>query len=190
MDGNDPHHDSGKEVKIMRKLNHLLAFILVVGLLLTSVHIISAQQRGGQGRPPQMQGRQMDPEAMVNRMMERIMGRLNLSAEESAALKPRIEGILRMQIEQNREVRQLVDDLEKAIDANKQIEDKLKAVKDKRKEHKANAEKKEKELVELLTIKQEAQLTVDGVVNSDGSGFRFGGFGGPGQRNRPGGQGR
>jgi len=45
----------------------------------------------------------------------------------------------------------------------------------------------EKDLVELLTLNQEAQLTVSGVVNSDGGFGGGGGFGGRG--GRPGGNG-
>jgi len=174
----------------VRRFNHLLAFVLVVGLLLTVAHIMSAQQQGGRPGPAdQQQRRQFDPEEMMNRMMERIMEQLNLSEEETAVLKPMIEGILRTRFEQNREMQELIDALQEAIDAkdNDQIKSKLDEVKAKRKEHKAKTEALEKELVELLTLGQEAQLTVSGVVNSDGSGFPRGGFRGPGQPpNQPG----
>jgi hypothetical protein len=171
----------------MKKLNRPLAFLVAVSLLLTVIHIISAQQQGGrQGRADQQQRRQFDPEAMMNRMMERILGQLSLSEDEAAVLKPKIETILQTRTEQNGEMRDLMDALQKAIDAKdtEQIKTKLAEVKAKRKEHKAKAEALESELTELLTVEQEAQLTVSGVVNSDG--FGFGGFRGPGQRTGPG----
>jgi hypothetical protein len=175
----------------MRKLNRLLVSVLIVGLVLTAAHVISAQQRGGaRGQGPQ-QGRRFDPEQMMERMMERIMERLNLAEDEASVLKPRIEGIIRTRQEQSTEIRELTDALQEAIDAKDagQIKAKLDEVKAKRKEHKAKSEAMEKELTELLTVEQEANLTVLGVVNSDGFGFRFGGGRGQGMQRRPGGSG-
>jgi len=178
-----------------RRLNQLLAFVLIVGLVLTTAYIISAQQDDGRRQRPrgQREGRrQMDPEAMMRRMVERVMEPLKLSEEETAVLKPKIEGIVQTRTKQSTEMGTLISNLQKAVEAKDdapegaersfQIKEKLGVVKAKRKEHKAQSEKLEKELVELLTVKQEAQLTIARLVNSDGSG-RFGGFGG---RNRPG----
>jgi hypothetical protein len=92
-----------------------------------------------------------------------------------------------MRINQSRVMRDLIDALQKAIEAKNdmQIQTKLTEVKTTRKEHKAKVEKLEQELIELLTLNQEAQLTVSGVVNSDGTGGFFGGSRGQGQQ-RPG----
>jgi hypothetical protein len=179
--------------KNRRKFNSLIAFMLVVGLVLTTSYIISAQQ---QQRPRQrQQRRQIDPEAIIQRRVERAMQDLNLSEEESAVLKPMIEGIMRTRTEQSREMRTLIDELGKAIEAkdDAQIQSKLEQVKTKRKENRVNIETLEQKLIELLTLKQEAQLTVSGVVNSDGTGGFFGGFrgnrqqrSGQGGRQRPG----
>ena len=178
----------------MRKYNRLLAFVLVVGLVLTTAYIISAQQGDERRRRPggQREGRrQFDPAEMMKRRVERIMEQLKLSDDEATVLKPEIEGLLQTRTKQSSEMRTLISDLQKAIDAkdNAQMKEKLELVKAKRKGHKAQAEKLEKELVELLTLKQEAQLTIAGIVNSDGSGL-FGGFGGQGRRGQRGGQGR
>jgi Spy/CpxP family protein refolding chaperone len=132
---------------------------------------------------------QMDPEQMMQRMMERIMERLNLSADESAVLKPMIEGIMQTRQEQASEMRELTDALQKAVDDkdSERIKAKLTDIKAKRKSHREKNDSQEKELIELLTVEQEAQLTLAGVVNS-GGGFGFGGFrgfGGTRQRNRP-----
>ena len=183
----------------MRKLNYLLVFVLVVGLVLTSVHIISAQMeqdRRQRGTGQQRQRRQMDPEEIMNRMLERTMGQLSLSEEETAVLQPMIKGLLEERMNRSTERRELVSALREAIDAknSEQVQAKLKEIKDSRKKHKEKTDKMEKELVELLTVVQEAQLTVSGVVNSDGSGFQFGGGfrgtpGGMQRGNRPGGAG-
>ena len=111
----------------MRKLNRLLVFVLIVGLLLSAVHIISAQQRG---RADQRQRGQMDPAAMVARMLERALTGLNLSDEETTVIKPKAESILQTRMDQNREMRELTNDLREAVDAEdgKQIEAKLTAL--------------------------------------------------------------
>ena len=125
--------------------------------------------------------------------MERVMEQLNLSAEESAVLKPMVEDIMRTRMQQSQEMRELITGLREAMDAKDsgQIKSKLQAVKDKRKEHQKKSEELEKNLIGLLTLEQEAALTVSGIVNSDsGGGMAFGRFGGQGQRgqrNRPGG---
>ena len=174
----------------MRKFNRLLAFVLIVGLVLTTAYIISAQQESGRRQRPgdqRQQRRQIDPAAMIKQRVEQVMKELNISEEETAVLKPKIEGIMQTRVKQSSETRTLIRDLRRAIEAkdNAQIESKLAEVKAKRKEHKAKAETLEKEMVELLTLKQEAQLTVAGVVNSDGGmGGVFGGFRGQQQRPR------
>lgn len=161
-------------------------------MILLTTSLILAQQGGGQ--PPQgpQQRPQFDPQQMMERRMQQIMERLNLSPEESAIIRPKIESLTRMRMEQGQELRPLMEALQKAVDAkdSKQIASALKAVKDKRAEQKKAYEKAEQELLELLTIEQEANLTIMGVVNSDGMGMMFGGFraGGPGQGPDQGGQ--
>jgi len=177
----------------MRKLNHLLVFVIVIGLVLTSVHIISAQQQDRRQRGTVQQRRQMDPAEMMNRMLERTMGQLNLSEEEAVVLQPMIKGLLEERMNQSNKRRELINVLREAIDAKdaEQVQAKLKEIKDlQQKKHKEKTDKMEKELVELLTVVQEAQLTVAGIVNSDGSGFQFGGGfrpQGTQRGNRPGG---
>jgi len=102
----------------MRKFNRLIAYVLVVGLVLTAAYIISAQQEGEMPQRPRQwqQRRQMDPEAIIKRRIEQVMTELNLSEEETAVLKPMIEGILRTRMEQSREMRQLIVDLQNAIE--------------------------------------------------------------------------
>lgn len=193
----------------MRILNKMLAFILIVGLTLTTAHIISAQQSGGRpgtGRRPGTGGRpggdrQMDPAAMMDRMIERRMENItegmqemNIPDNEAGILKTQIEALLRMRMAPNTEMTQATETLQKAVDEKKddaQIRAALDAVKAKRKEQKAKDEKAEKELLEILPLKLEALLTVQGTVNggTGGGGMGFGrrGFGGGRGQGRQGG---
>ncbi|MDE0041693.1 MAG: hypothetical protein OXT74_06635, partial [Candidatus Poribacteria bacterium] len=67
--------------------------------------------------------------------------------------------------------------LRTAVDSgdNAQIKSALEALKAKQSEQKTKSASLEDDLVELLTVRQEAQLTIAGIVNNSG-GFR--GFGG------------
>ncbi len=177
----------------MKKISIILVIAIGFSVLLLASHLIYAQQQGGQRPAPNQQQRpQFDPQQMMERRMQQIMERLNLSPEESAIIRPKIESLTRMRMDQSQEMRPLMEALQKAVDAkdSKQITSALKAVKDKRAEQKRAYEEAEQELLELLTVEQEANLTLMGVVNSDGMGMMFGGFrmGGPGQGPDQGGQ--
>jgi hypothetical protein len=186
----------------MRKLNCMLLFMLTAILLLMAVNIISAQQSENQRQPGQRQGRQgnqnqqqrnqgqrqegqqVDPAQTLNQMMERALGQLNLSETEAAVIKPKMQLVLQSRIDQSTEMRELTRTLRDVIDAKNSelIKSKLAVLKAKRKEQKAKAEALEAELIELLSVEQEAQLTILGVVNSDSAEFRGGR--GQGQRNQ------
>ena len=89
---------------MMRRLNHLLAFVLIVGLVLTTAYIISAQQDTGRRQRPdgqQQRRRQFDPEEMMKRRIERVIEQLKLSEEETTVLKPKIEGIMQTRTKQS-----------------------------------------------------------------------------------------
>ena len=79
----------------------------------------------------------------MKRRVERAIEQLKLSEEETAVLKPKIEGMMQAQMKRSTEMRTLISDLQKAIEAkdDTQIKAKLDAVKAKRKEHKAQSEK-------------------------------------------------
>ena len=152
----------------MRRLNKMLVSVLVIGLLLMTVHIISAQQRGerpGVGR--QGGGPQMDPAAMIERIigrrMENVtqgMQEMDIPANEAAILEAQIENLLRIRTAPNTEMQKAMDELREAVDAkdNAQIKAKLDAVKAKRKEYRTKDEKMEKDLLEILPLKLEALL--------------------------------
>jgi len=182
----------------MRKLNYSLILVLVVGLSLTILSIVSAQQNTGQtganqqNRRSQQQRPQMDPEAMIQQRLGRTLEQLKLSDEETSVLKPKIEGLMRIRMTQSQETRELINSLREAINAKntEKVKSSLAAIKSKREENRKKTEAMEKELTDLLTLDQEALLTVSGIVNSDGSGGFFGGGpGGPGGTGAPGNQG-
>ena len=140
----------------------------------------------------------MDPAAMMDRVIERRMEsitqgmqEMNIPANEADVLKTQIEALLRKSMEQSSEMRGLIDALQQALDAKDdgQIRAKLGEVKKMREAHKAQAEKIEKDLLEILPLKAEAYLSVQGIVNG-GGGMGFGrGFGGARGQGMPGGPG-
>jgi len=188
-----------KEIKTMKKLNRILIIAIVSGIALMAVNMILAQEEEQPPQPPQQgqqqrqqQRQQFDPQQMMERRMQQIIEQMKLSEDETTVLKPMIKNLMNMRMEQSRESRTLLDNLQKAINAKDetQIKTALDAVKSKRNEQKATTEKAEKELMDLLTVVQEANLTIMGVVNSDGMGMvmaRPGGPGGPGQNPQRGG---
>jgi hypothetical protein len=182
----------------MRKLNCILTFMLGAALLLIAVNIILAQQpenqrqssqrqgrRGEQGNQNQRQrGQQMDTAETLNQMMERVLGQLKLSETEATVIKPKIQVVMQLRIDQSGEIRELTRALREAIDTkNSELtKSKLAELKTKRKEYKAKIEALETELIELLSVEQEAELTILGVVNNDSSELRVNR--GQGQRNQ------
>ncbi len=188
-----------KEIQTMRRLNLLLAFVLVLALVLTAAHIISAQQQRG-GMQQQRQGRQQrgqfqfDPEQALERRLGRIkqdMQEMGLSAEEVDYLGTQVGNLLREGMNQRSAMQTLIEDLQKALDAKNEAEMKAKLgeIKQKRKEHEKKLEEMEAKLTELLPVALEARLTVDGIINAGSSGGGFGmmRFGGPrGQGGMPG----
>jgi hypothetical protein len=176
----------------MKRLNLMLAFVLVMALVLTAAHIISAQQQ--RGRMQQGQGRQQrqfDPEQMLERRLERIkqnMQEMGLSAEEVDYLGTQVGNLLREGMNQRSAMQTLIEDLQKAMDEKNEagMKTKLSEIKAKRKEHEKKLEEMEAKLIELLPLDLEARLTIDGIINAGrsgggmGFGMRFGGTRGQG----------
>jgi hypothetical protein len=170
-----------------RKLNRSFVGIFTIGLVLASAYFISAQEDTRPDRSSRQQGErgqrgergrgQFDPAQMAERQTQRAIENLNLSDEESAVLVPRIKAIAQHRLQQRQALRPLTQALRTAVDGENQAEIKsaLDALKAQQDEQQTKAEALERELVELLTLRQEAQLTIAGVVNSDSG---FGGFGG------------
>ena len=170
-----------------RKLNRPLVAIFIIGFVLSSAYFISAQEDTRPDRSSRQQrtraergerGRgQFNVAEMVERQTQRAIEGLNLSDEEAAVLVPRIKAIAQHRLQRRQALRPLTQALCTSVDGEDKAEIKsaLDALKAQQNDQKTKAEALEKELVELLTVRQEAQLTIAGVVNSDGG---FGGFGG------------
>ncbi|MCZ6676724.1 MAG: hypothetical protein O7E52_05695 [Candidatus Poribacteria bacterium] len=184
-----------------RKLNRALTFVLVVSLVLVGTYFISAQEdtrpdrsqrQRGRGQRGEGGRRQFDPAQMVERQTQRAIEGLNLSSEETAVLEPKIKAIAQNRIAQRQEMQPLIQALRAAVDGGDEAEIKsaLETLKAKREAHKAKSEALEANLVELLTLRQEAQLTITGIVNNDDGFGGFGGRGGFGGGRRRGGDGR
>ena len=180
------------------KLNRPLVAIFVIGLVLSSAYFISAQEdtrpdrssRQQQERGERGEGRrgQFDPAQMAERQTQRAIENLNLSDEEATILVPKIKAIAQHRLQQRQELRPFTQTLRTSVDGgdNTQIKAALKSFKAHQAAQKEKAEALEKDLVELLTVRQEAQLTIAGIVNNDSG---FGGFGDRRGR-RGGGEGR
>ena len=168
------------------KLNRPLVAILIIGLVLSSAYFISAQedtrpdrssrQRQEYGERGERGRRQLDPAQMVERQTQRAVENLNLSDEETAVLVPRIRAIAQHRLQQRQELRPFAQTLRTSVDAGDraQIKAALKSFKAHQAAQKEKAEALEKDLVDLLTVRQEAQLTIAGIVNNDSG---FSGFG-------------
>ena len=184
-----------KKMNLSRQeITRPLTLIFIVGFVLTSAYYISAQEdtrpdrsnRREQGRGDRGGGRrgEFNLAEMVERQTQRAIEELNLSEDEKIVLAPRIKAITEHRMGRRQELRPLVEALRTAVDSgdNAQIKSALDALKAKQSEQTTKSDSLKKGLVELLTLRQEAQLTIAGIVNNSGG---FGGFGG--RRGRAGG---
>lgn len=169
-----------------RKLNRSFVGIFTIGLVLASAYFISAQEdtrpdrssreqrargeRGERGRG------QFNVAEMVERQAQRAIEDLNLSDEEATILVPKIKAIAQHRLQQRQELRPFAQTLRTSVDGgdNAQIKAALKTFKAQQAAQKQKAAALEKDLIELLTVRQEAQLTIASIVNNDSG---FGGFG-------------
>ena len=168
------------------KLNRPLVAIFIIGFVLSSAYFISAQEDTRPDRSSRQQrergergerGRsQFNIAEMVERQTERAIENLNLSDEETTILTPKVKAIAQHRLQQRQELRPFTQALRTSVDGgdSAQIKAALKSFKAQQAAQKKKAETLEKDLVELLTVRQEAQLTIAGIVNNDSG---FGGFG-------------
>ena len=173
--------------RLRLKSHRTLALVFIIGFVLTTGYYISAQEdtrpdrsdRRERERGDRERGRrgQFNLEEMIERRTQRAIEELKLTEDEKTVLIPRIKAITEHQFGQRQELRPLVEALRTAVDSedNSQIKSALDALKAKQTEQKTKSESLENGLVELLTRRQEAQLTVAGIVNNSSG---FGGFGG------------
>jgi len=154
---------------------------------------LQAQGRGGQGGPGgqggrggQERGRGWDPAEMRARMMERLQEQFGFSDAEFKAIQPLIEDVQSKQRETlgsrmagmfrgftgrgggrggREESNAEQSALERAVEANSSIESKLAAYRKVRDEKRAALKKSQDTLKSVLTLKQEAQAVLMGLID-------------------------
>lgn len=180
-------------MKLAKKLS-IAGLCVVLGL--TTCGIVMAQNNGG-GRGGRGGGNggggNFDPAAMQERQLDRATTNLGLSDAEAKVIVPKIQRLLSARFANLGDMTTLRNGLNDLVQDKKSSDSAVKKQLDKYKS-KVNATKKsledaEADLKSVLSVKQEAELTLLGIINSAGGGFGGGGFGGGRGGNRGGGGG-
>lgn len=146
----------------------------------------SGNQQPGFSAGPGSRGG-FDPSRFQTRMLEMSTTNVKLTAEEAKVIMPKIEALYNYRFSSMQEIRPLRQDLQDLMESGKASDKAVKQVLDKIKTKAAELKKKsdelENSLKSVLTIQQEAQLTLNGVITNGVTGMGFGGgrmMGGPG----------
>ncbi len=179
----------------MSRLKVVMSLVIVGLLAVASVEGAQSQPRGGRGGRGGgggRMGRRFDPERMRERYMERIKENLEVTEEEWKVLEPRIAKVVTLSwqtrggrgmfarrrrggAEGAGEAREL-SNVEKATEQlqttleneeakPKEIKSNLKALRKAREKAKQELAKAQKELREVLTLRQEARLVLSGMLD-------------------------
>jgi chromosome segregation ATPase len=161
--------------------------VAIVGSLLAAT-AFSQEQGDRRGR------RRFDPAQMRQRMMERLRERLGASEKEWTVLGPRVEKVMELSArtrgggmrflfrsrrgrsrdadEESRNLsplQQAAQDLREAVETDQpdatEIKERLTALRQAREQVKADLEKAQEKLREVVTLKQEAQLVLMGMLD-------------------------
>ena len=145
--------------------------------------------QGGQGG--NRQGQRFDPAQMQTRMLENLKTQLNPTDDEWTVMEPRLKPVFELQMKQRMsqmggmfgrqgrrggqgmpgmgqpdpEVEALAQVLDKTDATSDEIKAKLDALRDARKKQAEELEKARASLREVLTLKQEAQLVLMGILD-------------------------
>jgi hypothetical protein len=167
----------------LRKLI-LLGFALVAMTLGNADLQAQGRGQGGQGGPGGGRGN-FDPAEMRARMMERYQEQLGFSDAEFKAIQPLIEDVQTKQREArggrggmmfggrggrggrggNQDADPELEALQSAIESGSNIEAKLAAFRAARDKKEADLKKAQDTLKSVLTVKQEAQAVLMGIIN-------------------------
>ena len=175
--------------------------VLVTAGLITVLAIGFCQ---GQNNPNRQAGRMgFNSEQMQERMISWVTTDLKLTSDEAKVVVPKIKKLMQIRFSARQEMMSLGEKLAEVLKADKpsakQIKPILAQIKNKAQETKVQVEAAEKDLKAVITLEQEARLTLAGILN-EGVGMGMmggrggmmgrGGFGGPGgnRGQRPGGQ--
>jgi uncharacterized protein (DUF169 family) len=168
---------------------------MIVGCLVVALMgSVFAGAAISQERGERRGGRRFDPERMRQRMMERLREQLGASEKDWTVLGPRVEKVMELSRqtragamrfmfrgrggrrgvgeEEGRDlspVRQAALDLHEAVEEEEtsaaEIKQKLTTLREARERVKADLEKAREELREVVTLKQEAQLMLMGMLD-------------------------
>ena len=159
----------------------VLGWSLILTIATTGM-LFAQQDNNNQGRGRGGFGRgNFDPAQMQERMLERTTTDLKMTNQEAKIIVPKIRAILIYRFSSGQDLQPLYQDLADLVNAEKPNEkailQQLNKIKAKESEIKKKSEAMEEELKKILSVEQEAQLTLRRVVNSS-TGFFGGGFGG------------
>jgi Spy/CpxP family protein refolding chaperone len=159
-------------MKFTRALKVLTSFLVIS--LFAAVVLVVAQEQPGNARPGGF-----DPAQMQARALERSTTNVKLTAEESKVIIPKIEVLINYRFSSMQELQPLRQDLRDLVDSGKATDKTIKLQLDKIKSKAAEIKKKtddmENGLKAVLTVQQEAQLTLNGVITNGVGGMGFGG---------------
>lgn len=167
--------------------------VVLMGSIFAGSALPQERGERGDRRGGRRGGRRFDPEQMRQRMMERLREQLGASEKEWTVLGPRVEKVMELSRqtrgggmrflfrgrrggrrggeEESRDlnpVQQAALDLSEAVQAEgasaAAIKEKLTALREAREKVKADLEKVRAQLREVVTLKQEAQLVLMGML--------------------------
>ena len=161
-------------------LNRSIGLLVAITFVLTGGYLLAAQahpERGESGhkkwehrKEEKMEKVKLKVEELVERKIKGIIARLNLSDEEAEGMAPKVKAVVQHRIEQRKTLGQMVKTLKKTMVAGEdaEVRSALEELKAKQSALETELEALETALLEGLTPRQEALLTLAGVVNKGG----------------------
>ena len=144
----------------------------------------SKSEKMEQEKAEKMEMAKLKAAKRIERKTKKIVARLNLSDEEAESLAPKVEAVLQHRMMRGKALRPMLKDLKKIMVAGDDaaVATALEEYKSKRSALETEIEGLEASLLEGLTPRQEALLTLSGVVGKRGGYAMFKGWGGHGKK--------
>ena len=116
------------------------------------------------------------PEALMERKTKGIIDRLNLSDEEAENLEPKVKAVIQHQRERAEALASMLKDLKKtmAVADDAEVQSALEEYKSKQSALNTELKALEASLLEGLTVRQEAILTLSGVIGNQSGQVMYG----------------
>ena len=166
-------------------LNRSIGLLVAITFVLTGGYLLAAQkhpERGKSGhekweqhKAEKMEKVKLKVEELLERKTKRIIGRLNLSDEEAEGTAPKVRAVLQHRMEQRKALGPMMKSLKKTLVAGEdaEVQSALEELKAKQSALETELEALETSLLEGLTARQEALLTLSGVVGKRGNYHMF-----------------